>query len=160
MNFGKKIRNFRRDLRAISPVIATLLMIAIAVVASLVAYAWVMGYMNFQTAKTGQSIQIQSMTNQTVVNVPSIFAPNNQGYLVVYVQNVGDSPVNVNAQSVYVNNAQVSTNVTSSTTIPAESTLTIGTNYSLVTSGTQTANVNVKVTTEGGTYSQISDTFP
>ncbi len=49
MNFGKTIRKFRRNTRAISPVIATLLMIAIAVVASLVTYAWVMGYMNFTT---------------------------------------------------------------------------------------------------------------
>lgn len=160
MNFGKRIRNFRKNTRAISPVIATLLMIAIAVVVSLVTYAWVMGYMNFQTQKTGQAIQIQSMSNSTVVNVPGITSPNNKGYLVVYVQNVGDSAVNVNSQSVYVNSALVSTNMTSSATIPAQSTLIIGTNYSLVTTGTQTANVNVKVTTEGGTFSQVSDTFP
>ena len=160
MNPIKKIRKLRRDVRAISPVIATLLMIAIAVVASLVTYAWVMGYMNFTTAKTGKAIQIQSMSNNTVVNVPGISAPNNVGYLIVYVQNVGDSPVNVNAQSVFVNNLLVPTNVTSSTTIPAQSTMTIGTGYSLATSGTQTANVNVKVTTEDGTFSQVSKTFP
>ena len=152
MNFGKKIRKFRKNTRAISPVIATLLMIAIAVVASLVTYAWVMGYMNFQTAKTGQAIQIQSMSNSTVTTIP--------GRLVVYVQNVGDSAVNVNANSVFVNNAMVSTNMTSSTTIPAQSTLIIGTNYSLITIGSQTANVNVKVTTEGGTFSQVQETFP
>ncbi len=52
-------------MRAISPVIATLLMIAIAVVASLVTYAWVMGYMNFPTEKTGKAIQIQSVSNAT-----------------------------------------------------------------------------------------------
>ncbi len=62
MNFGKTIRKFRRNARAISPVIATLLMIAIAVVASLVTYAWVMGYMNFTTEKTGKAIQIQSVS--------------------------------------------------------------------------------------------------
>jgi flagellin-like protein len=158
MNFGKSIRKFRKNTRAISPVIATLLMIAIAVVASLVTYAWVMGYMNFQTAKTGQAIQIQSMSNSTVTTIPGLTPT--AGRLVIYVQNVGDSSVNVNSQSVYVNNALVSTNQTSSTTIPAQSTLTIGTSYSLVTIGTQSANVDVKVTTEGGTFSEVSKTFP
>ncbi len=61
MNFRKIKRNFRRNTKAISPVIATLLMIAIAVVASLVTYAWVMGYMGFTTDKTGKAIQIQSV---------------------------------------------------------------------------------------------------
>ena len=57
------ITKFRRSTRAISPIISTLLLIAIAVVASLVAYAWVMGYMSFQTAKTGGAIQIQSFAS-------------------------------------------------------------------------------------------------
>ncbi len=35
-------------------------MIAIAVVASLVVYAWVMGYIGSNTAKSGQALQIQS----------------------------------------------------------------------------------------------------
>ena len=82
MNIGKSIRKFRRNTRAISPVIATLLMIAIAVVASLVTYAWVMGYMSFTTNKTGLAIQIQSVS---------------PGYChadaVIYVQNVGDGVV-------------------------------------------------------------------
>ena len=77
MNIGKSIRKFRRNTRAISPVIATLLMIAIAVVASLVTYAWVMGYMSFQTNKTGLAIQIQSVSQTGTV----------------YVQNVGDGVV-------------------------------------------------------------------
>ncbi len=62
MNFRKMKRNFRRNTKAISPVIATLLMIAIAVVASLVTYAWVMGYMNFTTSKSSAELRVQSMT--------------------------------------------------------------------------------------------------
>jgi archaeal type IV pilus assembly protein PilA len=71
-------------MRAISPVIATLLMIAIAVAASLVAYAWVMGYMGFTTSKVDKAIMIQSVTTDGV-----------------YVQNVGDSLVWVTG--IYVN---------------------------------------------------------
>jgi PKD repeat protein len=61
-------------------------MIAIAVAAALVAYAWVSGYMDFTTTKTGKAIQIQSVSN----NPPA-----------VYVQNVGDSEVTL--KSCYIN---------------------------------------------------------
>jgi flagellin-like protein len=172
MNIGKNIRKFRRNARAISPVIATLLMIAIAVVAALVTYAWVMGYMSFQTEKTGQAIQIQSMANSTITDATlnatlatrttqGATAVNKaDGRLIIYLQNVGDAAVNVNAQSVYVNDVQVKTNIAGSTTIQPEATLTIETAYDLVTLGTNSAKVDVKVTTEGGTFSQVSKTFP
>ena len=61
MNF-KKLRKLRRDTKAISPIIATLLLIAIAVVAALVTYAWVMGYIGFQTSNSGNAVQIQSVS--------------------------------------------------------------------------------------------------
>ena len=55
-------RKIRKNIKAISPIISMLLMIAIAVVASLVVYAWVMGYIGYQTGKTGDAVQIQSVT--------------------------------------------------------------------------------------------------
>jgi hypothetical protein len=129
-----------------------------------------MGYMNFQTEKTGQAIQIQSMANSTITDVTLNAAlatrtggtadNKDDGRLIIYVQNVGDAAVNVNAQSVYVNDVQVTTNITGSTTIQPETTLTIETSYDLVTEGTNSAKVDVKVTTEGGTFSQVSKTFP
>lgn len=71
-----------RKRRGVSPVLAVLLMIIVAVAASLVTYAWVMGYIGFTTSKAGKSIQIQSI------------AYNNTGNdLHVYVQNVGDGSV-------------------------------------------------------------------
>src|SRR5665647_1584050 len=88
MNIGKSIRKFRRNTRAISPVIATLLMIAIAVVASLVTYAWVMGYMNFTTEKTGKAILVQSVTYDGNVGTTD-----DKDTFTVYLQNVGDSDV-------------------------------------------------------------------
>ncbi|MFA5365209.1 MAG: archaellin/type IV pilin N-terminal domain-containing protein, partial [Candidatus Bathyarchaeia archaeon] len=80
----RKITKIRRTIRAISPVISVLLMIAIAVAASLVAYAWVSGYMDFTTTKVGKSIQIQSISPTAV-----------------YVQNVGDSDITL--EGLYVN---------------------------------------------------------
>jgi archaeal type IV pilus assembly protein PilA len=159
MNFGKKIRKFRKNTRAISPVIATLLMIAIAVVASLVTYAWVMGYMNFTTEKTGKAIQIQS------VSYPSAGGDT----FTIYVQNVGDSavqfPVNSPGQSVFINGVQANpitiNGATTATTVDQGSTATIVATYpSTATALSHTVqSVTFKVTTLDGTFAQVTQQF-
>jgi flagellin-like protein len=137
MNF-KKINKFRRNVRAISPVIATLLMIAIAVVASLVVYAWVMGYMGFTTTKTGRAIQIQSMTTT--------------GH--VYVQNVGDSAVTFgSANAVFVDGASVTYSFAGSS-LDKGATIDIA-----ITGGISVGQHTIKVTTTDGTFSQVTQTF-
>jgi archaeal type IV pilus assembly protein PilA len=148
MNFGKQIRKFRKNARAISPVIATLLMIAIAVVASLVTYAWVMGYMSFQTEKTGKAIQIQSAANSTSAQT-----------LTLYIQNVGDSAVVFNSNSVFINGSMVTITSNSAPTLAAGSTATI------VVPNAQPAGVvsyvlDIKVTTTDGTFSTLTKVFP
>jgi len=158
MNF----RKFRRNIKAISPVISVLLMIAVAVVASLVAYAWVMGYIGFQTNKTGQAVQIQSVA----------FADNSDGTMAVstiYLQNIGSGAVTVDpSQSVYIEGIQVASYTGPTTTpIPSPSPTSVGAgdtvqinlnpNYGKFTPGT---TITVKVTTDGGTYSQISQVVP
>jgi archaeal type IV pilus assembly protein PilA len=140
MNFGKKIMKVSKNTHAISPVIATLLMIAIAVVASLVVYAWVSGYMGNQTDKTGHSIVIQS----TVANSTGAY---------VYVQNVGQGTVQIG--TVYVNGTlTASSNVT-----PA-----LGTSSANIDEGNTlllkitdkaydpTSQITFKVVTVDGTY--------
>ncbi len=147
MNIGKTIRKFRRNTRAISPVIATLLMIAIAVVASLVTYAWVMGYMNFTTEKTGKAIQIQSVT----------YSGPTPGTFTIYVQNVGSSDVMLS--SVFINGAAATTTfnpVSGSLDTTTTSTITATTN-ALTTPGVQ--QVTIKVTTTDGTFSQVTQQF-
>jgi archaeal type IV pilus assembly protein PilA len=141
MNFRKMKRNFRRNQKAISPVIATLLMIAIAVVASLVTYAWVMGYMGFTTTKTGQSIQIQSVSQTGAV----------------YVQNIGSGEVAFSAPCVFVDGVAA----TLSGTVPT--TCTEGNTVLFTVSGgfaTGTHTYTIKVTTESGTFSQVDKVFP
>jgi flagellin-like protein len=148
MNFRKIKKNFRRNQKAISPVIATLLMIAIAVVASLVTYAWVMGYMGFTTEKTGKAIQIQSVSNSTI---------NDQ--LTIYVQNVGNSPVTFTPQSVFINGGLAASNAATSPTIDAGATKTIVATFAQ-TDGVVSFTVDIKVTTEDGTFSTMHKTFP
>jgi len=146
MNFGKRIRKFRKNTRAISPVIATLLMIAIAVVASLVTYAWVMGYMNFTTEKTGKAIQIQS------VAYPSAGGQT----FTIYVQNVGDSDLTLS--SVFINGAAATGAWAPSPALIKGNTASIPALASInVPTGVQ--SVTIKVTTTDGTFSQITQQF-
>lgn len=164
MNFMKNVRKFRRNMRAISPVIATLLMIAIAVVASLVTYAWVMGYMNFQTEKTGKAILIQSVTYDGNVNDAS----DDKDTFTVYLQNVGDSDVQLvspeNVKStIYIEGtpATVDTIQVGGANIVAlgtEQTATIKlTSASPLDEGVQ--SITIKVTTIDGTQTEITKQF-
>jgi flagellin-like protein len=140
----RKTTKIQRSVKAISPVIATLLMIAIAVVASLVAYAWVMGYMGTTTSKAGKAIQIQSFASM-------------DGNLVVYVQNVGQGDVELNQdQSVYVDSVLVSITAPDQLKIP----IAQGETVELQTDAPYTAGtrVNIKVTTIDGTFMQITGT--
>jgi len=85
----RTITKIRRSIRAVSPVISVLLMIAIAVIASLVAYAWVMGYIGGRTDQTGKQIEIQSYK---------------AGTNLIYVQNTGQGTVQLSVtSSVYIN---------------------------------------------------------
>jgi len=145
MNFGKQIRKFRKEARAISPVIATLLMIAIAVVASLVTYAWVMGYMNFQQEKTGKAIQIQSIDFATKT---------------VYVQNVGDSQVKFASPCVYVNGADRTNTATPSFGTSIDPGDTVAITMTSTTTFTSGESYTIKVTSTDGTFNQMQKTAP
>jgi flagellin-like protein len=50
-----------RSKKGISPILATLLLIVIAVAAIIVTYAWVMTYMGAQTGKAGTSIRYENV---------------------------------------------------------------------------------------------------
>jgi flagellin-like protein len=65
-------RKIRKNVKAVSPVISVLLMIVVAVAASLVTYAWVMGYMGFTTNKVGKAIMIQAVAQDGTVSVQNV----------------------------------------------------------------------------------------
>jgi flagellin-like protein len=145
MNFRKiqkNIRNFRKNVKAISPIISVLLMIAIAVVAALVTYAWVMGYMGFTTTKVGKAIQIQSMSANSTA-------------LTVYVQNVGQSPVSFSSPCIYVNGTSIDTGLSITNIGPGTTVALSG--LKVIPSG---ETDTVKVASTDGTFSQVTQTFP
>jgi flagellin-like protein len=146
-------RKIRKNLKAISPIISVLLMIAIAVVASLVVYAWVMGYIGYQTGKTGDSVVIQSVVFSTPTGTPPT-----EKVATVYLQNVGSTTITLNpATCLYVNGLQ--------DTATGPTTLAPGTTATLVDAASNTSltsgqTVTIKVTTLGGTYSQVTQQAP
>jgi FlaG/FlaF family flagellin (archaellin) len=94
------IKHIRRNVKAISPVLAVLMMIAVAIAGSLVVYAWVMGYIGLSTERSGQAIMIQSIANDG-------------DNLLVYVQNVGEGMVQIDElSSLYINSILVNCTIT------------------------------------------------
>ncbi|MGD0995029.1 MAG: archaellin/type IV pilin N-terminal domain-containing protein [Candidatus Bathyarchaeia archaeon] len=145
-------RKIRKNVKAISPIISVLLMIAIAVVASLVVYAWVMGYIGYQTGKTGDAVQIQSVVFSGTSPTEKVAT--------VYLQNVGSTTITiVPAQCLYVNGL-LDAGATTPTTSLAPGTTAIITDPTSGTSLTSGQTVTIKVTTQGGTYSQITQQAP
>jgi flagellin-like protein len=140
-----KMKRLRRNKKGVSDVIAVLLMIAIAVAAALVAYAWVMGYLGGTTSKVGKAIQIQSMA-KTGTN------------LSVYVQNVGDGTVTLD--SLYVNGVKVSITGVSGYNNPMQKTNT--TELTATWDGGWAApnTVDVKVVCTDGTFIEATQTVP
>jgi FlaG/FlaF family flagellin (archaellin) len=147
MKIRKKIR---KKVRAISPVLAILLMIVITVAASLVTYAWVMGYLSFTTAKAGRAMQVQSVhyTNAT------------DKTLTVWVQNVGEEFVTLrNDSSVYVDGILQTEAEISNTDDGA---LQTGETAQIVVSNViklPGERVRVRVVDESGTFTEIH-TYP
>jgi hypothetical protein len=129
-----------------------LLLIAIAVVASLVVYAWVMGYIGGSTTKAGYAINIQSFAvNQTT------------GYLIVYVQNVGIGAVQLNPlNAVYVNSTLYSIVTWNGNPAPTNGgliTLAQGQTEALAISYSYTGGqVTIKVVTTSGAFAQVTGT--
>jgi flagellin-like protein len=153
----RKITKFKRSIKAISPIISVLLMIAIAVVAALVVYAWVMGYIGYQTGKTGDAVQIQSVVFSAPTGTPAT-----EKVATVYLQNVGSTTVTIIPnQCLYVNGLLdggiTPTQVSLTSLMPGNTTAITAVTQSALTSG---QTVTIKVTTQGGTYSQITQQAP
>ena len=87
-----------RERRAISPIIATLLLILIAIAAGVVVYAYVVGFIGNSTSNTGNSTSIIQIDNACVST--AYHCTSGSGIYVV-VRNVGSSTLSGNA-SVYL----------------------------------------------------------
>jgi flagellin-like protein len=99
-------KNMLKSKKAISPILATLLLIVIAVAAIVVTYAWVMTYMSSTTTQAGILLKEEN------INWPS-------GKIVITLRNTGTADATID--KVYVGlsgNLTVQTGVTYSLTPP------------------------------------------
>ncbi len=122
-------------------------MIAIAVVASLVVYAWVMGYIGGSTNKTGMA-----------VDIPSYATDQASGNLIVYVQNVGQGVVQLDpAGAIYINNTLATITKVNGNAATGLISIAQGQTVALlVNSPYSGGEVAIKVVTTSGAFMQIT----
>jgi len=137
------LKKLVKSRKAISPVIATLLLILIAVASGLVLYSYVMGYLGSMT-KGGSSMQgILSLDSATATAPSSITA---------YVRNVGSVAITINQAYIDGTNAtsvtkpSIDPGAVKPVSIVPSSSLVAGTSYSvkLVASDGTSLVFNVK----------------
>jgi flagellin-like protein len=150
------MKNLMTNRKAVSPVIATLLVIAIAVAAALLVYVWAMGLIG--GLQTGGGEQV---TEQITLDVYDWNA--SSGSLEMYLRNVGRSEITVDELYVSTNSgievfdgAGASTGGTGDIAIGTYEIFTCGVTAGNLTPG---ASYTIKVVTESGgvfTYSAVA----
>jgi flagellin-like protein len=88
--------------RGVSPVIATLLLIVIAVAAAVLAYIWITGYMGTLQAQAGAQ-QVQERIKIEGIEIGTGTSANK--ITKVYIRNIGD--VRVNVTTLYLINVSI-----------------------------------------------------
>jgi flagellin-like protein len=110
------IKNVLRSKKAISPILATLLLIVIAVAAIVVTYAWVMTYMSSAGQQAGVMLKKDALCLWQTGNVT------------IYVRNIGTSDAEID--KVYINSAPLAFTCTPSNIVSKDGgTVTIVVSY-------------------------------
>jgi len=92
--------------KAVSPVIATLLLILIAVAAAVLVYVWVTGYASSVTGTGTPELQER-------IKIEAVSYDSDTKVLTVYIRNIGDTKVTIDA--IYVTHAASGSSVTVAT---------------------------------------------
>ena len=143
------MKRAKRSFRAVSTVLAFVMLIIIIVIAALVVYAWFMGYIGSSTEKMDEAIRIASIANDpTDVD------------LLVYVQNIGEVAVQLDeAGYLYVNGELVVCAITGANVSGGVATVGEGKTATLRYvggAGLPDEEVTVKVTTVSGISAEKS----
>jgi flagellin-like protein len=145
------LKRFRANRKGISPLIATLLLIAIAVAASVITYSWVMSMIGSQSQQAQTQVRIDSITWNVAGNT-----------LNVTVRNTGSVGATIETVSVRLS-TQASTwyPVTISTAIATGTTAEVewdGTSTELTLAAS--SSYVIRVTTSTGFYYEMSAVSP
>lgn len=151
-----------RRFKALSPIVAVLLLIIIAAVASTLLFVWFSGYFSTTASKAAemQSLAL-SIKKAEVIAGTNATATNDNITLIITLQNLGTESITVNSFNVFVNGQSVTL-----TASPSSVTLAPGKSASIVLTGTNlgtrlksgdTVNIAVVASgtgvTSGSTYS-------
>jgi len=131
--------------KGVSPIIATLLLIVIAVAAAVVTYSFVMGFIGTSTNPSGQ----QGQLSYDSYSLKSIDDEN--GNLTVFIRNIGSKSVTV--QYCYFNNERYTPSDTTTTTIQPGKAVPIIVTVGPVTAGT---GYNVRFVCTDGTILEFT----
>ncbi len=115
---------------AISPIIATLLLILIAIAAGVVVYAYVIGFVGNSTGNTGGSQSVISIDNFCAS--ASGKCSGTQAYSIV-VRNVGTTTIAAGTAQVYF--TDITAGTSGSTTCPISSAVAPGSTYTCTSGG-------------------------
>ncbi len=132
-------------MRGVSPIVSTILMVAIAIAAAVVVYYITMDVIT----KQGTQLEQQTSAGQDQIVIEEVSAPTG-GTVTAYIRNVGDSDVTVSAAYIYNEDGTtlVDQNTSLNVTIAAGQVSSVDTGISTpTTSGTYVLKV---VTTNGG----------
>ena len=128
-------QKFRREKhQAISPVIATLLLILIAIAAGVIVYAYVIGFIGNSTSNPGGSTSLISIDNFCASASGKCNANGftNQGYVVV-IRNVGSNNIAIGTAQLYF--TDITSGTTGSTTCSIAASVAPGSTYTCTSAG-------------------------
>ena len=108
----RPMKKFIRDKKAISPIIATLLLIAIAVAASVITYSWVMSMISSQSQQAQTQIRIDN------VNWINSTATKKLDSVKLTIRNTGSVPATLESVSITVDQTTVMATLANRIVIP------------------------------------------
>jgi len=156
MIVNRSLRKIRSKTRAIEPIIASLLLIAIAVAAAVITYSWVTGMVTNQQAQAGTSIRVDNVQFATMPKTV-VLTVRNTGtatavIATIYLTNSTDS-------ALYTISSPATYGAGSTATIPAGSTK-VFTITTAVLSWKAATSYMIKIITDNGFLVESSYTAP
>ena len=136
-----------KERRAISPIIATLLLILIAIAAGVVVYAYVIGFVGNSTQNTGNNVAVISVDNFCASASLGKCTSGNAFYIVV--RNVGSSSIPAGTIQIYF--TDVTSGATGSTTCTLAAAVSPGSTYTCTNAGSATWPTGTTAPSNGDT---------
>ncbi len=155
-------RSIKRKNAAVAPVLATLLMIAVAVSMSVIIFMWSQGFLAQTSESTGAQQGSQNQAAQSSISLETVTYSGTTA--TVYFRNVGAvsvTPALLTAQGIS-SNAGFTGTIANSTNLTSDSIAKgVGGTNAMTLSGLTAGDiVTYKITTTAGTFAQATYTVP